>query len=546
MKKANNPELDEIRNEIRRLEQRLNQIEESLAIGDGKAIQSSQLQNTDEETWEITAPFKSEDTVEFRMGEYGLAWIGNIVLLFGIAFLIQYLKNPLSSAVVGYLCVGIIYAAAHFSQKSFSRLSKLFSYNSGILLFYVTLRLHFFVSNPLIASKGVALVLLLVVDGILLYQSCKTQWPTKSAIAILFLLFTGAVGDWLPFAALITAISSAITLFLFYRYGWIKLLFGFIFIIYLFHINWLINNPMIGNIPNLESGPGLSYLGFLSTAIFFSLVAIIQSKEPLSKEFLIATIVWNGFLFSIVLVITTLNYFRQSYITLFSFISVTCLLYAVLLQKRSDIKLTAAMYALYGFLAMSVAFYGIFSLPKAYALLSLQSLLVVSMALWFRSRFIVVMNSLLYALLLVLYLSDTTSLTGSNFSFMGVAFLSARIMNWQKERLELRTEFIRNVYLAIGFMMTLITFHQAFPENWITASWILAAVLFFVTSLLLKNIKYRWLAIASVIASAIKLIFVDMANIDIGYRILLFMILAVVSISASIAYTKYYKERKNQ
>jgi hypothetical protein len=55
----------------------------------------------------------------------------------------------------------------------------------------------------------------------------------------------------------------------------------------------------------------------------------------------------------------------------------------------------------------------------------------------------------------------------------------------------------------------------------------------------LKNIKYRWLAIASMVASAIKLIFVDMSNISIGYRVMLFLLLAIVSLTASILYTRY-------
>jgi hypothetical protein len=202
------------------------------------------------------------------------------------------------------------------------------------------------------------------------------------------------------------------------------------------------------------------------------------------------------------------------------------------------------MYALYGFLALSVSFYGLLKFPGTYMLLALQSLLVVSMALWFRSRFIVVMNTLLFVLLLIFYASDKTRLSSVNFSFMLVALSTARIINWKKERLNIKTELIRNIYLVAGFVMTLISFYYAFPESYITASWILAGLLFFLTGRLLQNIKYRWLAIGALLASATKLIFVDLKQIDIGLRILMFLILAIISIGVSILYTKYLIKKK--
>jgi membrane protein implicated in regulation of membrane protease activity len=92
--------------------------------------------------------------------------------------------------------------------------------------------------------------------------------------------------------------------------------------------------------------------------------------------------------------------------------------------------------------------------------------------------------------------------------------------------------------------MTLIAFYHAFPATWITASWIIAAILFFLLGILIKNIKYRWLAIAAMVATAIRLVFVDMSSINIGYRVLVFLSLAVISISLSVVYTKFYIRKK--
>ena len=165
------------------------------------------------------------------------------------------------------------------------------------------------------------------------------------------------------------------------------------------------------------------------------------------------------------------------------------------------------------------------------------------MALWFRSRFMVIMNTLLFLLLLIFYLTEPVSFNQTNFSFMLVAFVSARVINWKKDRLNIKTEFVRNIYLLSGLIITLIAFHHISPPSYITASWIFAAVIFFLLSLLIKNIKYRWLAIATMVASAIRLIFIDMSSINIGYRVLIFMGLAIISITISILYTKYLTKK---
>ncbi|WP_163717198.1 hypothetical protein [Mangrovibacterium lignilyticum] len=545
MEKSDSSELKKINNEIELLKKRLDRIESSVkTMSATKAAIQPERHSADNESIDIGISLENEKSVEFRVGEYGMAWLGNIVLLFGIAFLVQYLTNPLLSALVGFVAVAAIYSAAHFSQASFSYLSKLFTVNGHLLLFYVTLRLHFFETDPLIASKTTGLALLIVVSGILFYLAYRRQSATLTFLSLIMLLITGLIGNSLPVTAVITLFVSILAIVVYARYGWLKLAFAFVLLVYLFHSNWLLNNPIMGNQLTLPESPGLKYLAFLLTAIIFSLIAILPQKEKISDEFLISAIIWNGIGFSIVLLFSTLLYYKDSYVLLFLSISAVCLFYSILLQSKSAVKIIPAMYALYSFLAMSVAFYGIFLLPKAYTLLALQSMLVVSMALWFRSRFIVVMNTILFLVLLVLYLSDEANYSGTNFSFMVVAFVTARVINWKKERLNLKTELIRNVYLLAGFMMTLVAFYHAFPESLITASWILAAILFFVTSLVLKNVKYRWLAIASMVASAIKLIFSDMANIDIGYRVLLFLVFAIISITASILYTKFYKQKK--
>src|SRR5665648_1035004 len=62
---------------------------------------------------------------ESKLGEYGLAWLGNIVLFFAIAFLWQYFNDagkPLISLMVGLVSVGCVFILSHYFPVSYTHL----------------------------------------------------------------------------------------------------------------------------------------------------------------------------------------------------------------------------------------------------------------------------------------------------------------------------------------------------------------------------------------------------------------------------------------
>lgn len=536
--------LETIREELEQLKSRVAHLESSLDVRKETQIQKL----TQDEDFELSFNVKADDSIEFRIGEFGMAWFGNIVLLFGIAFLIQYLQNSrfqLLASFVGLISVSGIYTICYFTRNSYSYLSKLFAYNGHILLFYWALRLHFFQAEPLIKNETLGLSILIVSLILLFYLSVRRMSQLMAGMVLLMILISGAISNSIGFGSAMILVAALFSMMLYYRFGWLRLVFVYIFLCYFSYLNLLLNNPLGGNTPGFIQLPGLLNLSFICSGFIFSMLALIPKKEEISSDFLTASVVWNGLGFSSVLAAIVITYLNKNYVPVFVGISAFCLIYSVILQFRSSLKILSSMYALYGFLAMSVAFFGIFQFPGAFMLFSIQSLLVVSMALWFRSRFIVVMNTILFVILLIFYLSNKISYNSINFSFMLVALITARIINWKKERLNIKTELIRNTYLVAGFIMTMIAFYHAFPARYITVSWILAAILFFLMSRLLKNIKYRWLAIAALITPGIKLIFIDLSDLDIGFRVLIFLLLAIISITVSVLYTKFLIRKKD-
>jgi len=489
-----------------------------------------------------------ESLLESRIGEFGLAWLGNIVLFFGIIFLSQYMTNihqPILAALIGYAAVGGILMVSRTLQNSYSYMSFLLSVFGQLLLFYVTLRLHFFTNDPVIPWKGTGVVLLLFVIGLQVYLSIRKTSEFYAAMALIMTVTTALISDSTHIMLPVMTAAAIGTVFLFYRFGWYKILIISIIFSYLTLLMWVVNNPLVGNPLQGVTTHQYSYMYLLACAAIFSMVPLIPQTGKYPDRIILVSILFNGFLFTALLLLWVVAFFPKDYIWLFLSITIFCIPYSILLKRFSVWKYAPALYALYGFVAISITIYGLYGFPRAYLLLSVQSFLVVSIALWYRSKIIIVMNVLLFLTILVAYLATSASSNIINFSFPLIAFLSVRVINWQKKRLNIETELIRNTYLITLFITTLYALYKGIPGSYVTLSWTIASLVFFALSLLLKSVKYRWMALAGFIATAIYLFAVDLARIEIVYRIIAFLFLAMISIGISIYYVKKIKKKQN-
>ncbi len=448
-------EFDSILKRLRSIEYRLSRLESSISIDekrdylqpDEPVQPANQLLNTD-------TPDEEEKGLESQIGQFGLAWLGNIVLLFGIAFLAQYLMNTGSrffSFLFGYIASAAIFILANYIKKSNGNLAFIFRINAHLLLYYITVRLHFFSASPLIAQRSVSIIFLLILIAIQVYLSIRNSSQTSATLAVFFALTTSILADTTYLTIPIVTLIAAGTVYFYFRFKWETLTVVALILSYLAFIMWLFGNPLLGHAMQMISGPHIGVKYMLGLGACFSVVSLFRKKDSDSDDFLTSVTVINGILFTILLLLIVLRYFFNDYIGMFGVITICCLLYSVILHSKSNWNFASAFYALYGFLAMSIALYGIFGLPRVYLLLSIQSLLVVSMALWFRNRLIIVINSILFLTILIVYLFSSRSINSVNFSFVLIALISARIVNWKRSRLQIKTDLIRNLYMYRGF-----------------------------------------------------------------------------------------------
>jgi uncharacterized membrane protein len=96
-----------------------------------------------------------------------------------------------------------------------------------------------------------------------------------------------------------------------------------------------------------------------------------------------------------------------------------------------------------------------------------------------------------------------------------------------------------------GFLMMLFSLFHAVPGQFVTFSWTMAALIYFLLGFVLKNVKYRYMALGTMICSAIYLFIIDLAKIEIIYRVFAFLFLAAISIGISMYYSNRIKKQDN-
>lgn len=541
---TNNSAYSELSEKVQALEKRIGQLESN-----SKHVYQSTEKDAEpvDDGLDFKLYGKGNSQLESHFGEYGLAWLGNIVLFFGITFFVQYLQVidfKFISSILGFATITGIFVLSHYLKDTSPHMAKIFKLNAYLLVFYVTLKLHFFTKNPIISNEVLGIVLLMIVTTIILYISLRKKYALLTGLSIILIATTAILSDtthvMLPLAALISIIGIT----LLYRLAWIRLVFLSIFMTYTIILFWMINNPFMGHPIQIISTHQFGYLYIYSIAGIFSLIALMPIKdEAYSALGIIGAIFLNGLFFIFLISLFVFSFYKSNYILPSGLIAFYCIIYSIVLKVRSDWKITSALYALFGFVALSVCIYAYYDFPRAFFFLAFQSLLVVSMAIWFRSKFIVIMNSFLYVIILMIYLSAYDSANGMNISFVIVALATARILNWKKERLTIQTDLIRNFYLLIAFFMGLFTLYHLIPDQYITLSWTVTALVYFVLSIILKNAKYRYMALGTMIAAAILLFIVDLARIELIYRVIAMLFLAVISIGLSFYYAKKLKNK---
>ncbi len=536
----NQEQFDRVFRLLESLEKRIGRIEDHLEI-EGQRTGSSSPPG-EKVVADVTA---ADASLEFKIGEYWIARLGTAVLFLGIAFFISYpfaTFPPLAASLLGYLAVAGIFGLSRYWQTASAHLSKTLFGGGLVLLYFATLRLHFFSANPVLSDKSIGLTAIVVVLTLIFYVALKRNSQLLTGLACFLGYTTSLMSDTHQFALILITLTSFASGYCLVRYNWQRAFGVSIVLAYLAFLLWMLNNPLLGKPLQAISAPhGSLFYIFLSAAIF-GVANLIRERETHSYLSGLLLELFNAAGSFAVVSLALLIFFKPQLAVLNLVASVFFITLAIANWLHHQSKYASSVYALFGYLALTIAIFNQFSSPQYFIWLSWESLLVISTAIWFRSRIIIVANFLIFVGILATYLGTATSADFVNLSYAVVALVSARILNWRKERLQLTTDMMRIAYLASAFGIVLYGLYRAVPNDFVSLSWLAVAIFYFAMSLLLHNIKYRWMAILTIFATMLRVIFIDMAQLEAGFRVIFFVGLGLALLAVSLLYTKFRRK----
>ncbi len=221
-------EMEKIEKRLSSLEDRLSRLESVLISADNTNLKKSGVLAQTPDLLPVLDSLNEESRgLESQIGRVGLALLGNIVLLFGITFLTEYLMilgHRIFSVFLGYVAVGAILALANYLKKSNEQLAFMFKMNSQILLFYVTLRLHFFSASPILSHKTISVIFILLIIALQVYLSLRYKSQAFAALSLIFTLIAAFVVDATHFTLPLVTMTALGSWFYYYKFNWSPLL----------------------------------------------------------------------------------------------------------------------------------------------------------------------------------------------------------------------------------------------------------------------------------------------------------------------------------
>ena len=227
-----------------RIERRLSEVERTLGVNveADKTVTSIEV--------EQDKPVEADDeALEFQIGELWVGQVGIVALLIGVAFLISYPFgiHPAIQSLMGYLVVGVGFWVARQWLASHASISHTLFTGSLILLYFTTLRLHFFNPAPLVTQKVIGLALCVAPVAVTFYLAAVRRSQPLICLAIVLSMATALISETTHFALLTIAVATATTVYFRLQHGWVESVLFCLFMAYTTHLLWLFNNPLMGH-----------------------------------------------------------------------------------------------------------------------------------------------------------------------------------------------------------------------------------------------------------------------------------------------------------
>jgi hypothetical protein len=530
---------------LRALEQRLARIEAHLDLPPmDAALATERVEGEDASASAVPL----ERDLEFEVGQNWLASVGIIVLTCGVGFALLLplggLPPWLPSLAGGVIALALA-ALGFLWHRTFALVAGYFR-GAGMALFYfAVLRLFFFGESHVLdieSAAGPTLLFLVVAANIAGAFYRRSAWLLLIALLTGFASLVAIGAPYAVFLGTIVLLGIGVWAVVTNDWPWLQL-----FLMpagYLTHALWLIGRPWQGRPFELQARPALGVFFVLTYVAANAMASFFRRDRSTESAATIIAVLLNCFAGYALFVLATLagssTLFGPAHIVAMA----VFLGLAMAFWQRERSQFSTFFYAMTGYLALSVALAKLIAIPQLFIWLSAQSLLVVATALWFRSRLIVFGNFFIYVGIVFAYVVTAKSENGISIVLGIVALLTARILGWQAERLEQRTEFMRNAYLASAFLVFPYALYHLVAGALVPVSWVAIAVAYYLMNFVVRSPKYRWMGHLTLLMTALYMIVVGIFQLAPAYRVASFLVLGTVLLVVSLAFTMVRARRR--
>jgi len=526
------------------INERVLHIESYLNISESNFSNTHEIKKTEKITEE------QQTSIEFDIGQFWFAKAGIVVLAIGMAIILSLPFNSLPSFLpssFGFVASFILFGISKIWKDSYNLISRYLFGSAFLLLFFSALRLHYWGSQPFITNPIIEFSLLIIISSLMLFISHKKKSIYLFNLGLTLLTISALVSNETYLIFFTVLILSVLTSYIKINFNWGRLFYYTIFLVYFTHFNWFINNPIFSVSKFSIVQETYSNLFFLMLYLVIIEFGNIYRKSEFGDEKTkVISSFFNSFGFIILFAFINIENFSADITISFISVSILYLLLAFLHWKKGMPKYSIFFFSIFGYSALSIAIINAFEIPELFIWLSWQSILVVSTAILFRSKIIIVANFFIYLsiALATIALSSNSSISFTN---MGIVALgSARILNLKKDRLELKTEVMRNAYLIIAFLLLPYSTYLLVPIEYVGLTWLALAIFYYAFSLVLYNKKYRWMAILTLALTILYTLLLGIIHLENELKVLSFVIVGIVLIIISIVYTKIRAKDKKE
>jgi len=490
----------------------------------------------------------ADHDLEFVVGQNWLASVGILVLTFGVGFALLLPMAGLPSwipSLIGGAVAGVLLLLSFRWHAMFELVAGYFRGAGMALLYFSVLRLFFFGAQHTLAIDSLAGPLLLsavVIANIAAALSRRSAWLLAIALFTGFVTVLAVGAPWFVFIGTAVLLTVGAWAVVEREWPWLPL-----FLIpagTLTHLLWMMNRPWQGRPMELLARPTAGVFFVLGYVVINAMGTFLRHDHSDEEPSTILAVLLNcgaGYaLFVLATMAAAPAVFGPAHLAA----AAVFLGLALAFYRREASQIATFFYAMTGYLALSVALAKLIPVPTLFIWLSAQSLLVVATALWFRSKLIVFGNFFIFLGIVAAYVAVAENESGISVGFGIVALLTARILRWQQDRLALKTELMRNAYLASAFLVFPYSLYHLVERSFVSVAWVGVAVAYYVMNLVVRSPKYRWMGHLTLLLTALYMIVVGIFQLAPAYRIASFLLLGTVLLVVSLVFTLVRTRRR--